>query len=258
MTLSRLTGMYPVTRRTPSRRGDLGLWGARPKPECANQFRVRVNTEWWNALYGWHPMIPDAFASKYPNLASMLMAIRSQEPANSCAVGTVGSTEIGELSALINDEEPLVGLLDAVFDGQPQPDDEFMRFSVTGFVRLGASEEARIFIGRLWADAIQGWDSAGRRDFLRLLLRDPHEVFAALEVATELFRRVQFTVDEIFPWILEAHALIANDAYQEGFWRCVEALSTTSPQAATSLAGRCLDSGPQGHTVVSNIDRKST
>jgi hypothetical protein len=198
-------------------------------------------------------MIPDAFASKYPNLASILMAIRSQEPANSCAVGTVGSTEIGELSALINDEEPLVGLLDAVFDGQPQPDDEFMRFSVTGFVRLGASEEARIFIGRLWADAIQGWDSAGRRDFLRLLLRDPHEVFAALDVATELFRRVQFTVDEIFPWILEAHALIANDTYQEGFWRCVEALSTTSPQAATSLAGRCLDSGPQGHTVVSNM-----
>jgi hypothetical protein len=158
-------------------------------------------------------MIPDAFTSTYPQLGAMLTAIKDQD-AGSGVPGETG--EALELSAVCSDEGDFVELLSGIFGGPPRPDEEFMRFSMSAYHRLRASDLSRTFLGRIWADAAQGWGSQDRARFLTLLVRDPYEVFEVLDIAAELFRRVQFTAEEILPWIPEAHGRVVNDIYQKG------------------------------------------
>jgi hypothetical protein len=200
-------------------------------------------------------MIPDAFASKYPQLAATLMAVKSQEPIIALSATMVDAAADHELPAACNDEAQSVGLVSGIFGGQPQPDQEFMRFSMAVYRQLKASEASRIFVGRIWAGAAQAWDSENRIVFLSLLVRDPDEVFETLDIAVELFHRVQFTAEEVFPWITQAHARVVNDIYQRGFWGCVEAFCNTSSRAAVVVAGRWLDTTAESRSLnaVSNM-----
>src|ERR1035438_7465179 len=118
-------------------------------------------------------MIPDAFASRYPQLAATLMAVKSQEPIIALSATMVDAAADRELPAACNDEARSVGLVSGVFGGHPQPDQEFMRFCMAVYRQLKASEASRIFVGRIWAGAAQAWDSENRIVFLSLLVRDP-------------------------------------------------------------------------------------
>jgi hypothetical protein len=200
-------------------------------------------------------MIPDAFASKYPHIAAMLMAIKSKEPITDSASSTVETAVADELSAVCRDEKAFVELLSGLFGGPPRPDEEFLRVSLTAYRRFHASEASRMFMGRIWADAVCAWSSKDRAIFLSALLRDPYDVFETLDIAVHVFEHVQFTFEEVFPWISEAHGRVVNDMYQKGFWGCIKAFCRTSPQAAVIVAGHWLDARPEGPslTVVSNM-----
>lgn len=193
----------------------------------------------------------DAFASKYPTLWATLMAVRSEQPA-----ATAGSRAdvTAELSLACQETCSFLDLLRDTF-GEPQPTDAFVRLSLNLYHRLGSSEESRRFLGRLWAEAAARWDIKGRAVFLSLLLRDRHEVFETLDIAVELFRRLGFSADEVFPWIEEAHRRVANDMYQKGFWGCAEAFCNTSPDAATLVCERWLAARPPSPSlnVISNM-----
>lgn len=200
-------------------------------------------------------MIPDDFASRYPQLAAILIAVKSQEPITGLSTTMVDAAADRELPAACNDEAQFAGLVSGIFGGQPHPDQEFMRFGMAVYRQLKRSEASRIFVGRIWAGATHAWDSESRIVFLSLLVRDPHEVFETLDIAVELFRRVQFVAEEVFPWIVQAHGRVANDIYQRGFWGCVEAFCATSSRAAVVVAGRWLDTTAESPSLdaVSNM-----
>lgn len=193
----------------------------------------------------------DVFASKYPLLWATLMAVKSEQPAPAAA----SRAEVdAELSVACEEGGSFPELLgDTV--GELLPTDALVRLSLNLYHRLGLSEQAREFLGRLWADAAVRWDGEGRTVFLSLLIRDRHEVFETLDIAVELFRCLQFSADEVFPWIEEAHKRVADDLYQKGFWGCVEAFCSTSPDAAILVCERWLATRPPSPNlhVISNM-----
>jgi hypothetical protein len=172
------------------------------------------------------------------------MAVKTAHPVAGSNADSAVDEVASELSLACRETESFLEPLSGIFGGEPQPNDELIRFGLNAYRRLGFSEASRIFLGRLWADAARAWDGQGRMAFLSLLLRDRHEVFEALDIAVELFRRVQFAADEVFPWLAEAHRRVANDMYQRGFWGCVDAFCSTSPEAAIIVCGRWLDARP--------------
>lgn len=195
----------------------------------------------------------DVFASKYPQIFATLIGITGAHPMTESTAAADGVD--AELSLACGEPASFSEVLIGILGAQPQPGDEFVSFGLNAYRRLGFSENARIFVGRIWADAAERWDSQGRAVFLSLLLRDGHEIFEALDIAVELFRRVKCTADEVFPWIAEAHRRIANDMYQKGFWGCAEAFCSTSSEAAIIVCERWLDARPPSLslTVLSNM-----
>jgi hypothetical protein len=193
----------------------------------------------------------DALASKYPILWATLMAVRSEQPA--LAPGSRAEVN-AELSLACEETCSFLELLSDTF-GEPQPTDAFVCLSLNIYHQLGFSEESQKFLGGLWADAAMRWDGNGRAVFLSLLLRDRHEVFETLDIAVELFRGLQFSADEVFPWIEDAHRRVANDMYQKGFWGCAEAFCRRSPDAATLVCERWLATRPPTPSlnVISNM-----
>lgn len=189
-------------------------------------------------------MIPDKFESEYPSVSAVLHAIRF--PYRAVGGAGVGSkSKISEeLSPACRDETAIVELIGRLFNGQPQPDGEFLDFSMTACLQLGPSTESRTLIGRIWAYAAETWNSEQRKNFLFLLLRDPDEVFQTLDIAVILFQRVRFVAEEVSAWLCEAHRCVRKDAYQTGFWTCVDTFCSTSPHAAMAVVGGWLDVGP--------------
>jgi hypothetical protein len=200
-------------------------------------------------------MVLDDFIAEYPQIAAALIAITTADQVMGSPEAQAGDGLTSELSRACQHGgsllEPLVGIL----GGHPRPDAEFHRFGLKAYERLGFSEDSRAFVGRLWAEAVESWDSGSRGTFLSLLLRDPHEVFEALDLAAEIFRRVVFEADEIFPWLMEAHGRVVNNMVQRGFWGCAEALCITSPDAAIDVCGAWLDirPTPPGLTVIGHM-----
>ena len=195
------------------------------------------------------------FASKYPRISAILIGITAEHPTSESAAASSEDPVGAELQVACCETGSFAEVLSEILGGQAQPNAEFVSFGLNAYRRLRFSENGRIFVGRLWADAAERWDSEGRTVFLPLLLRDRHEVFEALDVAVELFRRVKFAADEVFPWIAEAHRRISNDAYQKGFWDCAEAFCSTSSQAAMFVCERWLDTRPPSLSlnVISNM-----
>ena len=150
-----------------------------------------------------------------------------------------------ELVDANNAGESFPEILTSLFGTPPTPNIEFVSFSLAAYNHLGVSEHVCFFMGRLWAKAVETWDARDRAQFLLLLVRDRQEVFQALDFAVELFRRVQFTADEAYPWIVAAQQLVGNDLYQRGFFGCVEAFCAKSPAQAIAVAERWLDSRPE-------------
>lgn len=192
-----------------------------------------------------------ALASKYPILWATLMTVRSErstpEAASGAAVNaelSLACEEVGAFLELLNDSE-----------GEQHPTDEFVRLSLDIYHRLGFSGEAQKFLGRLWREAAVRWDGNRRAVFLSLLLRDRHEVFETLDIAVELFRGQQFSADEVYPWIEEAHRRVANDMYQKGFRAVTQAFCGTSPDAAILVCERWLATRPPSPSlnVISNM-----
>jgi hypothetical protein len=145
--------------------------------------------------------------------------------------------------------------LAGIFEAPPKPTEEFMRFSFAAYRQLGVSGDVCVFMGRLWGEAAQTWSPAERAQFLFLIGQDPHEVFQGLDFAAELFRRVQFTAEEVFPWFAVAHRQVVNDLIQGGFWGCVEAFCAGNPAQAVVVAERWLDTRPDPPAlgVISNM-----
>ena len=200
------------------------------------------------------PMIPEPFASTYPHLTAALVAMKSQGPGASSS-GVAAEAMIGqELSNANKAGESLAGLLVGLFDGPPQPNDEFMRFSLAAYSQLGAGEDVCFFMGRLWADAMEGWTATERTQFLLLMVHDRREAFSTLKFAIELFRRIHLTAEEVFPWIMAARQQVGDHLYH-GFWGCIEAFCAKSPAEAVAVAGLWLDSRPERESleVIANM-----
>lgn len=190
-------------------------------------------------------MIPKWFSERRPHLAVALMAMKSTPPDSPLPSAAVEGEIAREIADANQANDSLSDVLTGIFDVAPEPTDDFMRFSFAAYRQLGVSGDVCVFMGRLWTDAVQAWSPQERTQFLLLCVRDPHEVFQALDFAVELFRRVQFTPDEVFPWIAAAHRQVGNDRIQQGFWGCVEAFCIRSPPEAVAVAERWLDTKPE-------------
>ncbi|MGA2715297.1 MAG: hypothetical protein ABSG41_19525 [Bryobacteraceae bacterium] len=194
-------------------------------------------------------MIPESFASRYPNLAAALIEMRTTGPDASWSSGMIDPGVAGDLTNSNRDGGSLLEILRGLFQAPIQPNDGFMRFSMAAHQFLGVSNDAHVFMGRLWADAIPMWSSPERAEFLSMLVQDPQDAFHALSFGVEMFRRIQFTADEAFPWIAEAHRIAGNDHFQGGFWGCIEAFCATSTKEAITVLERWLDSNPKGPSL---------
>ena len=195
------------------------------------------------------------FASKYPRVFAILIGLATAHPTTESTAASPGDPVDAELEVACCEAGSFLEALSGILGGQPQPNTEFVSFGLNAYHRFGFSENGRMFVGRLWADAAERWDSKGRVAFLSALLRNHHEVFEALDIAVELFRRVKFAADEVFSWIPEAHNRVANDRYQKGFWGCAEAFCSMSSAAAIIVCERWLDTQPppQNMNVISNM-----
>ncbi len=149
-----------------------------------------------------------------------------------------------ELAAANQAGESLRPVVDGLFEAPPQPDSEFMRFSMAAYRHLGVSDDVRLFMGRLWVDSMQSWTTSERARFLQLTVQDRHGVFQALDFSAELFARVHFTADEVLPWIVAARHQVGNDLMQGGLWGCIQAFCATTPAEAVAVAGRWLSQTP--------------
>ena len=190
-------------------------------------------------------MIPEWFSDKLPNLSAALIAMKSTSvdtPLPPAAAEAAVAREIVEANQI---GDSLAGVLVGIFEAPPKPTEELMRFSFAAYRQLGVSADVSVFMGRLWGEAAQTWNSAERAQFLFLIVQDPHEVFQGLDLAAELFRRVQFTAEEVFPWFAVAHRQVGNDLVQGGFWGCVEAFCAGNPAQAVVVAERWLDTRPE-------------
>ena len=85
------------------------------------------------------------------------------------------------------------------FSRVARSDDAFMNFSMKAYRHLDVSDDVRLFMGRLWADVVRSGPASSVPQFLLTTVRDPHEVFQALEFA---FRQIQSGADEVLPWLL--------------------------------------------------------
>ncbi len=197
-----------------------------------------------------HFMIPESFASRYPHLAAALTEMKTTGPDALSSLGIINPRVADDLTNSNRTGESLLGVLRGIFETDVRPTDGFMRFSLAAYRFLGVSDEVSVFMGRLWADAIQAWSSTERVEFLLMMLRDRQVTFQALTFGAEMFRRVQFTADEAFLWIAEAHQVVSNDYFQVGFWGCVESFCSTSTKEALTVLERWLDSNPQGASLV--------
>ena len=199
-------------------------------------------------------MIPEWFLSRYPHVAAALLAMKSMGPNTPSSAGAEAAVAC-ELADANKAGESFSEVLTNLFGAPPTPNNEFVSFGLSAYNHLGVSEHVCLFMGRLWADAVETWSAPDRTQFLLLLVRDRQEVFQALDFAVELFRRVQFTADEAYPWIVAAQQLVGNDLYQASFFGCIEAFCAKSPAQAIAVAERWLDSRPEHPAlgVVSNM-----
>ena len=185
-------------------------------------------------------MIPKHFKSKYPCLAVALSAMKfpddSGNPLDTAAQKTVNL----EIEAVNRSGESLLPVVEGLFEGPPQPDDNFMRFSMAAGPCLGFSDGVHAFMGHLWADSMKAWTTEDCARFLQLMLKDSQMVFQALDYAAELFARRRFAADEVLPWIFPAHGRVKNDLMQRGFWACIQAFCKKSPAQAIVVAERAL------------------
>jgi hypothetical protein len=151
--------------------------------------------------------------------------------------------------------DTLSEVLIGIFGEPPKPTEEFVRFSLAAYQQLGVSSDVRVFMGHLWGEAARTWSPEERAQFLSFIVRDPHEVFQALDFTAELFRQVRFSAEEVFPWLALAYRRVGNDLIQDGFWRCVKAFCAGNPAEATLVAERWLDTRPEPPAlgVISNM-----
>jgi hypothetical protein len=180
-------------------------------------------------------MIPEWFRSRYPHVSAALLAMKEIGP-NPRDLAAAEAAVALELADANKGGESLSDVLTSLFEAPPRPNDEFLRFSVGAYDQMGVSEQVCLFMGRLWAHAVETWSAPDRAQFLLLLVRGRQEVFQALDFGVELFRRVQFTAEEAFPWIVAAQRPVGNDFYQRGFLGCVEAFCANSPADAIAVS----------------------
>ena len=189
-------------------------------------------------------VIPASFESKYPHLSNALVGMKAaicEDIPPEAATKELIASEIVDA----NREGALLGpFIERLFGGLPRPDDAFMNFSMKAYRHLDVSDDVRLFMGRLWTDVLRSWDGVERAQFLLTTVRDPHEVFQALDFAVEVFRRIEFKADEVLPWLLRARQRVSGDYIQHGFWACVEAFCTNAPREAVALADTWLSHKP--------------
>lgn len=194
-------------------------------------------------------MTPEVFAARYPHLAAVLMAMKTATSANFPPDEGSRAGLGKELVDLNQSTESLHNVLEGLF-GQPfRPNEDFVHFSLRAYDFLGVSNDVCVFMGRLWAEAISACDVSQRGAFLMKLIEERETLFGALDFAVELFGRVKFTANEVFPWIEKAHHSVGKDLFQRGFWGCLEAYCTKSTEEAITFVGRWLDTNPQGPSL---------
>ncbi len=194
-------------------------------------------------------MIPASFQANYPNLALALDAMKASASGEAISAVRDDAALQTELVSANQGAVPLRPVVDGLFEGPPAPNAAFMAFSMAAYRQLGVSDDVRVFVGRLWAEVVDSWHSDERRAFLQLMVRDPHDVFQALDFAVELFRRVQFTADEVLSWVVEARHRVGNDLIQHGFWGCAEAFCETSTTEAVVLVDKWLSLAPDAPSL---------
>ena len=107
-------------------------------------------------------MIPALFQSKYPRVSAALVAMKSPESGVTPRDAAREAAIAHELAVANQGSEPLRAVVEGLFEAPPQPDDEFMRFSMAAYHHLGISDDVRLFMGRLWADSMQSWATSER------------------------------------------------------------------------------------------------
>jgi hypothetical protein len=188
-------------------------------------------------------MTSDLFQAKYPQLWAALIVMKSagssaqHDPATKAAIAQ-------EVAAAIAAAEVLSPVVEGLFADAKTPD-QMMRFSVQAYLYLGMSDDVRQFMGRLWAELMRSWTKTERVCFLQLTVKDRHDVFAALDFASEMLREIPLTSQEALPWFAAAHQLIANDYMQRGFWQCVETFCTRNTYEAILTVESWLRKSPE-------------
>src|SRR5689334_13107105 len=117
-------------------------------------------------------MTPETFRSTYPHLFCALLAMKDEKPPS----GNASNPVTMELSAAINAAQSLAPIVESVFQKSPDPND-LMRFSLSAYGHLGGSDNARIFMRRVWADVASDWPPERRSEFLSVIIRDRRDIF---------------------------------------------------------------------------------
>src|SRR6185312_5514992 len=178
-------------------------------------------------------MTPEGFQSGYPQLWTALIEMASGDSSR-----TASSTKAeikAEIEALNTRNEPLQPALSAILGDGTTPEDA-MAFGMRAYQCLGAHDETRRLMGRIWADLMKRWSKDNREHFLQLTVGDPHKVFWALDFSAEMLVDERLSARETLPWLMTARRRIANDLVQRGFWNSVQAFCKGNPDEALTLA----------------------
>jgi hypothetical protein len=186
-------------------------------------------------------LIPEEIRAKYPHLASCLLALLGPEPV---AIASESKTQIlVELGSLLVCSESLAAVVQMLLQDAPKSED-LLQFGIRAYRVLGAGEDVKRFVGRVWAHAMSAWGSNERTQFLQLTVTNPHTVFYALDLTAEMLEHVDLTADETLPWILKAYSAISRDLMQRGFWMSIRAFCHRSPSEAVVVIQNWLGQAP--------------
>lgn len=220
-------------------------------PGSAIQGSRRLQTHIWKVEAPCNtvaPMIPSSFQARHPSLAMALTAMAATDEGDITELPTKDRIS-AELSEFNRSVEPLDEVVDALLASVPDPARELVRISKGAYRHLGVSDDVRAFMGRLWAAGLRAWNSSQRGAFLWLTTEDPHNVFQALDFTAELFTAVDFSADELLPWLKRARDQVGNDFIQRGLWASVQTLCKTSPMQAVRLATAWLNEDPDAQSL---------
>lgn len=187
--------------------------------------------------------ISDDLRQKYPLLSGAVSAMLNTDEGAAARRSADVTSIRAELAALIANPEEFRDYTDGVFGVDVTPE-ELFRTSMSAHLQLGANEEVHRFIGCIWAAKMRSWSTHARTEFLQVTVRDKHQVFTALNFASEMVAHAEISAGEALPWLTAAYRLISKDLVQHGFWNIVRALCTNSPSEAMATINEWLDQYP--------------